>query len=139
LLSYPVLNLSGYLRRYKTAYFQALQRVTDGRKWLEWTVFLLDGIYESARLSLRMLREMQVLRKQLERHLPQQPNTGELLRVLLGFPYLTEEFFQRQKLFPEPLSRLPGDLMSTDMYEHRGADNSLMYVNRRLVAILETS
>ena len=139
LISYPVLNLSGYLRRYKTAYFQALQQVTDGRRWLEWTVFLLDGIYESARLSLRMLLEMQALRKQLERHLPQQPNSGELLRVLLGFPYLTEEFLQRQKLYPGPLSRLSGDLMSTYLYEQRGMGNTLTYINRRLVDILETS
>lgn len=61
LLSEPLLYLSAYLERYRPTYYHLLQRVSDGSEWIEWVHFILEGVIEQARDTVRRINRFQEL------------------------------------------------------------------------------
>lgn len=58
LLDSPILYLSKFIIRNKTAYYNLLQKVTAEGKWEEWILFILQGIEETADETLMLVKEM---------------------------------------------------------------------------------
>lgn len=58
LLDSPILYLSKFIIRNKTAYYNLLQQVTAEGKWEEWILFMLQGIEETADETLILVEEM---------------------------------------------------------------------------------
>lgn len=61
LLDSPILYLSKFIIRSKTAYYNLLQQVTTEEKWEEWILFILQGIEETADETLMLVKEMNSL------------------------------------------------------------------------------
>lgn len=58
LLDSPILYLSKYIIRNKTAYYRLLQDVTIKGTWEEWILFILTGIEETAEETLKLVKEI---------------------------------------------------------------------------------
>jgi len=58
LLDSPILYLSKYIFRNQEAYFINLRRVTVEYRWLDWILFFLKGIEETATETLTLVKEI---------------------------------------------------------------------------------
>lgn len=58
LLDSPILYLSKYIIRNKSAYYRLLQEVRDEGKWEEWVLFILDGIEQTAEETLLLVKNI---------------------------------------------------------------------------------
>lgn len=61
LLDTPILYLSKFIIRNKTAYYRLLQDVTSKGKLEEWILFILQGIEETAEETLLLVRKINAL------------------------------------------------------------------------------
>lgn len=58
LLDSPILYLSKFIIRNKSAYYRLLKGVTEDGKWEEWILFILQGIEETADETLILIKEI---------------------------------------------------------------------------------
>ncbi|MCE5285170.1 MAG: Fic family protein [Pelosinus sp.] len=58
LLDSPILYLSKYIIRNKTAYYRLLQEVREKNNWEEWVLFILNGIEETAEETLLLVKSI---------------------------------------------------------------------------------
>lgn len=58
LLDSPILYLSKFIIRNKSAYYTLLQEVTVNKNWEEWILFILQGIEETANETLILVKEI---------------------------------------------------------------------------------
>ncbi|MDI9509010.1 MAG: Fic/DOC family N-terminal domain-containing protein [Bacillota bacterium] len=80
LLDSPILYLSKFIIRNKSAYYRLLQEVTVKGKWEDWILFILQGIEETAEETLLLVKEINTL---LE-------NTAEQIKEVLPKIYSKE-------------------------------------------------
>ena len=80
LLDSPILYLSKFIIRNKSAYYRLLQEVTVKGKWEDWILFILQGIEETAEETLLLVKEISTL---LE-------NTAEQIKEVLPKIYSKE-------------------------------------------------
>jgi len=58
LLDSPILYLSKYIIRNKTAYYRLLQEVRLKGNWEEWILFMIDGVEETAQETLMLVKKI---------------------------------------------------------------------------------
>lgn len=58
LLDSPILYLSRYIIRNKTAYYTLLQEIRTKDKWEDWIVYILTGIEETAEETLALVKDI---------------------------------------------------------------------------------
>ncbi len=92
LLEKPALYLSDYFERNKTAYVDHLMAVRQGNHLMQWLVFFLHGVEETARASADVFRQILALRARLDAEvLPRfstrrQNNAQRLVQYLYAQP-----------------------------------------------------
>ncbi len=98
LLDLPVLYLSRYIVRNKSAYYRGLQSVRDRGAWEEWVLYILRGVEQTARQTLvkvEGIRQlMQVVKQRMRSELPHL-YSQDMLNNLFRHPYTKIEFVQR--------------------------------------------
>ena len=98
LLDLPILDLSRYIVRDKTAYYRGLQNVRDTGEWESWILYMLRGIEETARETLKLVEEIRALMIQVKQRLRTElPKlySQDLLNNLFRHPYTKIEFVGR--------------------------------------------
>jgi len=74
LLDSPILYLSSYIIRNKSAYYKLLQEVRTEENWEEWIVFILTGIEETAEETLNLVKrinaEVEAMSAEIKEKLP---------------------------------------------------------------------
>jgi Fic family protein len=74
LLDSPILYLSSYIIRNKSAYYRLLQEVRTSENWEEWILYILTGIEETAVETLRLVKrintEVETMRVEIKERLP---------------------------------------------------------------------
>ena len=58
LLDSPILYLSKFIIRNKTAYYRLLQEVSTEENWEDWVLFILEGIEQTAEETLQLVRRI---------------------------------------------------------------------------------
>ena len=58
LLESPILYLSSYIIRNKSAYYRLLQEVRSKDNWEDWIVYILTGIEETSEETLRLVKKI---------------------------------------------------------------------------------
>lgn len=61
LLDSPILYLSKFIIRNKSAYYGLLQSVTNEGKWEDWILFILQGVEETAEETLLLVKKINIL------------------------------------------------------------------------------
>lgn len=74
LLDSPILYLSSYIIRNKSAYYKLLQEVRTHENWEEWIIYILIGIEETAEETLRLVKrinaEVETMSTEIKEKLP---------------------------------------------------------------------
>lgn len=60
LLDSPILYLSSYIIRNKSAYYKLLQEVRTEENWEDWIIYILTGIEETAEGTLQIIKKINV-------------------------------------------------------------------------------
>lgn len=58
LIDAPILYLSKFLIRHKKSYYGLLREVTEHHNWEEWILFILQGVEETAKETLQLLKQL---------------------------------------------------------------------------------
>lgn len=74
LLDSPILYLSSYIIKNKSAYYRLLQQIRTHDQWEEWIVYILTGIEETAEETLRLVKrinaEVETMSEEIKEKLP---------------------------------------------------------------------
>jgi len=118
ILAKPVLYLSDYLERNKTAYVDHLMAVRQGNHMRQWLIFFLHGIEETAQSSITQFKHILAIKERIEREvLPcfsvrRLDNAQRLMRHLYRRPIIDgKTVAQLLDTTPNTANSLIGDLI----------------------------
>lgn len=106
LLDLPILYLSRYITHNKGEYYGLLQAIRDkgtdnAQEWVDWILFVLKGIEETATETIRLVKGISDLMNQYKnilRPLFDKQYKHELLNNLFFHPYTKIEFMERDMM-----------------------------------------
>jgi len=97
LLDLPILYLSRYIIKHKADYYRLLQEARTTGKWEEWILYMLEGIAQTARETIVLVKEigdlMQQYKTEIRERLPK-IYSKDLLENLFKHPYTKIEHLQ---------------------------------------------
>lgn len=100
LLDSPILYLSSYVIRNKTAYYNLLQKVRTDGNWEDWIIFILTGIEETAEKTLRLVKtinnEAEIMSAEIKQKFPK-IYSKELIDLLF-FEFYTKTIYIQEGL-----------------------------------------
>ena len=142
LLELPVLYLSSYIIKTKSDYYRLLNEVREREAWEEWILYMLQGIEETSKESVKLIeaitRLIQETKTQLRKELPKL-YSKDLLELLFKHPYtkigfLVDELGVSRKTAGVHLRAIEdiGILESVKM----GRD--VFFINKRLFELLKS-
>jgi Fic family protein len=91
LLGLPVLYLSRYIIQNKPDYYRLLREVTENKNWEGWIKFVLQGIGETAEITLKKINAILELQQQTESKIKDALKSSysrELADLLFSYPYI---------------------------------------------------
>lgn len=142
LLDLPILYLSRYITHNKRDYYTLLQSVRDAAPdnksdWVNWILFMLRGVEETARDTIRLIKSMSVLMSQFKvllRPAFGQQYKHELLNNLFYHPYTKIEFMERDMMVQrKTASKYLDKIVSIGLLEKVKMGRSNYYINTALM------
>jgi Fic family protein len=139
LLDLPILYLSRYLIQTKADYYQQLQNVRDTNQWESWLLYILEGIAQTAQITIELIKQikllMQAYKQQLRTELPR-IYSQELLNNLFNHPYTKIEFLMTDL----SVSRLTAakyldQLVNLGLLKKEKISRSNYYINQPLLEL----
>ncbi|MEX0619765.1 MAG: Fic family protein, partial [Pseudohongiellaceae bacterium] len=143
LLDLPVLYLSSYIIRNKADYYRLIQGVRDEDKWEPWLLFMLDGVEQTSRQSVSMIRSIRELMKDCKKRMREElPKiySQELLNNLFRHPYTKIEFVERDlKVSRLTATKYLDQLTEKEVLEKQKRGRTNYYINKPLFELLTSS
>ena len=142
LLDLPILYLSHYIMRTKAEYYRLLQAVRTEKAWEAWTLYMLEGIEQTARESMITVNAIKALMGQTKNII--RDNAGnlyskDLLETLFIHPYTKISFLeQRLGIHRTTASNYLKTLESIGVLQGVKVGRSVYYVNNALFELLRT-
>lgn len=144
LLDLPILYLSRYITQNKSQYYSLIQAIRDkdennALEWEEWILFILKGVEQTARDTIRLVRGISKLMqeyKQILRPLFGKNYKHELLNNLFYHPYTKIEFMQRDLMVQrKTASKYLNKMVDEDVLIVVKIGRENYYINQALVAL----
>ncbi len=90
----PILYLSSYIIKNKPDYYRLLQEVRDKNNWEEWLLFMINGVEETSKDTIKLIEEMKRLMADYKNKLRTNYKfySQDLLNNLFKHPYTKIEF-----------------------------------------------
>jgi Fic family protein len=101
LLDLPVLYLSHYIIRNKTAYYEGLRRVTEEQAWEDWILYLLDAVEVTSRQTRERIirvRDLMVETLAIARERAKKAASKEVVELIFEQPYCRGRFLEDRGL-----------------------------------------
>jgi len=94
LLDLPILYLSRYIIQNKKDYYRLLQEVRENNSWEEWIVFMLKGVEETSKFTIKLIENIKSLMQEYKHKIRNNFNfySQDLLNNLFSHPYTKIEF-----------------------------------------------
>ena len=84
LLPYPLLYISDYLNKHRSAYYDGLLAVSQQGAWEEWLLFFFEGVRLQSQDSISRIRDLQSLRAGYQTSVQASRASVRLLQVIDG-------------------------------------------------------
>jgi len=140
LLDLPVLYISRYIIRHKSAYYRLLQQVRDSGEWDEWIMFMLDAVAMTAKDTIRVIKAMhQAMTDYKNNLLANAPKmySQDLLNNLFRHPYTKIEYLMRDLgLSRNTIVRYLETLQELGLVEKNKIGRDNYYLNKALISLL---
>ena len=91
LLGLPILYLSRYIIQNKPDYYRLLREVTENKNWVGWVNFVLQGVGETAEITLKKVNAILELKENSLPIIKEALKTSyskELVDLLFSYPYI---------------------------------------------------
>lgn len=141
LIPQPVLYLSAYIIDNKQDYYRLLNEVTAKENWRDWILFMTTAINESALLSIRKIRGILAMKKEMEPQifasLEKFGNRNQLLDLMFELPYLKIDLLVKNGIaHRETASVYLKKLEQDGLLTAYKVGKSAYFVNHRLMDLL---
>ena len=140
LLDLPVLYLSRYITSTKAQYYQLLQSTRETGNWVDWCVYIVNGVTMTAKSEVKLIKNlrnlMQATKHRLRDQLPK-IYSQELLNNLFRYPYTKIEFVEKDLGVSRITAAKHLDTLAVNRFvEKRKIGRTNFYVNQPLYALL---
>jgi len=136
LLDSPILYLSGYINKNKSAYYRLLQEVRTKDKWEEWILFMLKSVEQT---SLETIKQIHDINKLFNKTLEQVRKEAsaiyskELIEALFEQPYCRIEFLiERLSVSRRSASTYLNVLTKAGILESKTIGRDTVFINKAL-------
>lgn len=140
-LDIPILYLSSYIIKNKTRYYELLLSVTKSDNWEEWIIYILNGIEETAKETIKKIRNIKVLiDKTIEDVKLKAPKiySKELVEMLFVHPYCKVDFITRGVgVERKAASRYLHQLTEAGILELHKIGKENIFINKELIELLK--
>lgn len=138
-LSKPLLYLSSYIERNRSAYYELLQRIRTHGDWPSWLRYFLTAVRDTARSAIDQSHSLVELREKLRKKLAKQHRALALVDELFLNPYTTVARAAKRMDVSDPTARKAiKELERAGMLEETtGRDWGKVWVARPILAAAE--
>ncbi len=141
LLDLPILYLSRYIIKHKSDYYRLLQEVREKENWIDWVLYMLDGVEQTSFETIRLIQEIEKLMKKqkelIRTHLPK-IYSKDLLETLFLHPYTKIEFLvQRLDLHRHTASKYLKELEKIGLLKEYKIGRNRYFINIELFELLK--
>jgi Fic family protein len=141
LLPQPILYLSAYIIDHKQDYYRLLTEVTKTGNWRDWILFMTTAVNETAQLTIKKIRGIQELKKELEpvvfKSLGKFGKKNELLELIFNMPYIKIEVLVKKGIAHRETASNYLKLLEKDgLLTAMKIGKSTYYINHRLMELL---
>jgi Fic family protein len=141
LLETPILYLSRYINTTKSDYYRLLQGVRDEGQWEDWVVYMLNGVAQTATLTLDLVEniraQMAIAKQKMRAQLPKL-YSHDLLNTLFRHPYTRIEFVVMDLgVTRQTAAKYLDTLAANGFVKKVSAGRSNYFVNEDLVALFQ--
>jgi len=143
LLDIPILYLSRYIIQNKTKYYQLLQDVRVNNSWDKWILFILDGVDEISKETIKLINDIKTLMDRdkalIKEKLPK-IYSKDLLEILFKHPYTKIDFLiDELDLHRDTASKYLKELKNIGILDEIKVGRSKYFINKELFYILKKS
>jgi Fic family protein len=140
LLGLPILYLSRYIIDHKSDYYRLLRTVTENNNWTEWVLFMVNGVTETAIMTLNRINEIRILKQKVEQEakiILKKSYSKDLIDLLFSHPYIKVKILEEHHIAKrQTASAYLKRLESHQILESFKIINEVYYLNIGLVRIL---
>jgi Fic family protein len=140
LLPFPILYLSRFIIARKADYYRLLLKVTTHGAWEPWTLYMLEGVEETARWTCEKIGDIRKLASKSSEHVRQElPKiyTHELIDVIFEQPYCRiSNIVDAGIAGRQAASRYLKALVRIGLLEERSVGREKLFVNPKLLDLL---
>jgi Fic family protein len=139
LLDIPVLYLSRHITRTKDDYYRLLQGVRDNGAWVQWVLYMLEGIATTSQTTLALVEGIRSQMADVKHRMREQhPKlySQDLLNNLFRHPYTRIEYVQTDLgLTRQTSAKYLDALAETGFLEKHQSGRNNYYINKALVGL----
>jgi len=136
----PILYLSRYIIKHKSAYYRLLREMTATDDWEEWVNFILRGVEETAKWTLKKIAGMRRLQQATVEHARQgapKVYTRELIDLVFELPYCRiQNLIERGIAKRQTASVFLKELARIGVLEEKLVGREKLFINPRLMKLL---
>lgn len=141
LLELPILYLSSYIIKTKSDYYKLLNKVRTEESWQEWVMYILHGVEETAKDSIKLIYEINALmretKEKLSNALPK-IYSKDLLELLFSHPYTKIAFFVDELgITRKTATTHLRAIESIGILESVKVSRDIYFINKKLFALLQ--
>jgi Fic family protein len=142
LLHIPILYLSRYINQFKADYYRLLQSVRTDSTWEEWVIFMLDAVEQTARYTIRQIREiksaMMAHKQKMRAEIPK-VYSQDLLNNIFRHPYTKISFLESDLSVTRiTATRYLNELIRIGILQVHRIGRENYYINTDLFRLLES-
>lgn len=140
LLELPILYLSRYIIRNKTAYYEGLRKVTEEGAWEEWVLYILAGIEEMAQETRAQIEHIRDLMEEMGKEAQEKAGKAyskDLVELIFEQPYCKIRFLEERGIaMRQTASTYLKTFADAGLLHPVKAGREMYYINHRLLRAL---
>lgn len=140
LIGLPVLYLSKYIIENKSDYYRLLREVTENENWVEWVLYVVNGVAETSASTLNKIKVILELKVQAEQELKAALGTSfskELVELLFSYPYIKISVLEEHGIAKrQTASQYLQKIESLGYLTSLKLGREIYYINQKLIDIL---
>jgi len=141
-LDTPILYLSSYIIKNKNDYYTLLQEVRKKQIYEPWILYILDGIEETSKQTLKKIQTIKdLLESTLEKTRVKCPRiySKELVELIFENPYSKIDFLvNKLNINRKTASKYLKELEAIKILSHLRVGKETLYINTALMEVLKT-
>lgn len=140
LMGLPILYLSKYIIENKTDYYKLLKQVTENNNWIEWVLYVVNGVAETAQSTLAKIKQILQLKDEAEVEIKKALNnayTRELNDLLFSYPYIKISILEKNNIAKrQTAAQYLKKVEQTGWLKAVKYGRDVYYINQKLINIL---